>query len=314
MSKQYKDSILTNVGYFGDQDGHFQDVFKSIEEIFAVENVRKRWELISDSKWVDLTGPIYVSFFESENLLLNNMNLDLELTRNNPEFLLYDETALAKYKIEIRNPCLTIRRYKPSAPIVSSIMRGLEKSKGKFSFRNVDMKAINFAKDLSRITIPNITTGQIPSRIIFGFVEAQGFHGSYTKNPFYFQNFDIKNVKLCVNSEQYPSIPIEYDFTKSLVGQGYEYFIEQLGLHPGKTNGITKYDYINGYTIWVHDLTTDLSASEDHFSMIQNGDMFAEINFNTALKQEITCIIYMEYEKLIEVDQYRNIKSDEQLF
>jgi hypothetical protein len=314
MSKQYKDSVLTGVGYFGDQDGHFQDVFKKMPQILAVENVRKRWELISNSKWIDLTGPINVPFFDSENFLLNNINVDLELIRSSPEFLLYDETDGVKYKIEIRNPVLTVRRYKPSAPIVASITRGLEKSKAKFSYRNVDMKAINFAKDLTRINIPNITTGQIPSRIIFAFVESQGYNGSYKKNPFFFQNFGIKNVRLFVNSEQYPSVQMEYDFTNNLVGQGYDFFVEQLGLHPGKTNGITKFDYTNGYSIWVYDLTSDLSASQEHFSMIQTGNLFAEINFNTAPKVEITCIIYSEYEKLIEVDEYRNIRTDDQLF
>jgi hypothetical protein len=56
-----------------------------------------------------------------------------------------------------------------------------------------------------------------------------------------------------------------------------------------------------------------MSASEDHFSMIQNGDIFAEFNFAMPLDREVTCIMYTEFEKLIEIDEYRNIRTDEQI-
>ncbi len=306
---------MTNVAFYGDQVTDFEGVFPTVDEIKKVPNALKRWELIMESKWADLTGPIYIPFFDSENLLLNNMNLDIELVRNTPEFILYDQKAGDKtYKIEIRNPNLTIRRYKPSAPFLSSIVRNLEKSKCKYSFRNIDMKATNFNKNLTRITIPNITTGQIPSRIIFAFVDALGFKGMYSKNPYYFQHFNLKEVSLYVNSERYPGVPIIYSFGSGLTSQGYDFYLEQLGLHQSKTNGISSADYNNGYTIFVFDLTSDLSASQDHFSMIQTGDIFAEFNFEKALEKEITCIIYTEYEKLLEIDQFRNINSGEQIF
>jgi hypothetical protein len=277
--------------------------------------VLKRYELISDSKWADLSGPINVSLFESENLLLNNISVDLELIRSTPEFIMYNEVlpTLKSYIIQIKNPTLTVRRYKPAGPFLGSLVRSLEKSKVKYPFRNVDMKAINFSKDLTRITIPNVTSGQIPSRIIFGFVNSIGFRGSYQKNPYFFQHFELKEINLYVNSDKYPSIPIEYDFNSRRIAQGYDFFLEQMGIYQSKTNGITKKDYGSGYTIFAFDLTNDLSASEDHFSLIQNGDIYAEFNFGRALQQEVTCIIYTEFEKLIEIDEFRNIRTDEQI-
>jgi hypothetical protein len=176
------------------------------------------------------------------------------------------------------------------------------------------MKATNFSSSLTRISIPNITTGQIPSRIIFALVDSKAFKGDYEKNPYNFQHFNLREINLYVNSEKHPNIPIVYNFSGELYAQGYEYFVEQLGIYQSKTNGISKYDYGNGYTVFVFDLTNDLSASEDHFSMIQTGDIYAEFNFSSALTSEITCIIYTEFEKLIEVDEYRNVKTDEQNF
>ena len=305
---------MTNVGFFGDKADYFESVFSTVDEIKEAPNVEKRWSLIAKSKWCDLTGPIYIPFFDSENLLLNNMNLDIELVRNTPEFILYDETKDASYKIEIRNPTLTVRRYKPAAPFLNSLIRNLEKSKCKYAFRNIDMKATNFSKDLTRLTIPNITTGQIPSRIIFAFVDSEGFKGNYKRNPFFFQHFDLKEVNLYVNSEKYPGIPIIYDFNKQITSPGYEFYMEQLGIHQSKTNGISKTDFENGYTIFVFDLTSDLSASQDHFSMIQTGDIFAEFNFDKPLQKEITCVVYTEFEKLLEIDQFRNVNSSEQIF
>ncbi len=243
------------------------------------------------------------------------MNIDLELVRNDQKFILYDQAAGTEtYQIEIRNPSLTVRRFKPSPPFLKSVVRNLDKNKCRYSFRNVDMKATNFAKDLTRISIPNVTSGQIPSRIIFAFVESSGFQGSLIKNPYFFRHFDLKEVNLYVNSEKYPGVPIIYDFDHAITSPGYDFYLEQLGLHQSKTNGITKHDYENGYTAFVFDLTSDLSASQDHFSLIQTGDIFAEFNFEKKLPVEVTCIIYTEYEKLFEIDKDRNINSGEQIF
>jgi hypothetical protein len=273
--------------------------------------------MVTQSRWCDVSGPLYISFFESENLLLNNVHVDLELVRTSPEFVMYNENitlvSTVKYKIEIRNPTLTVRRYKPAAPFLGSLVRSLEKSKVKYSYRNVDMKAINFSSQLTRIAIPNVTTGQIPSRIIFAFVDSLAFKGSYLKNPYFFRHFNLKELNLYVNSDKYPSVPIPYDFSATNIAQGYDFFVEQMGIYQSKTNGITKKDYGHGYTAFAFDLTTDMSASEDHFSMIQNGDIFAEFNFSLPLPHEVTCIIYSEYEKLIEIDEYRNIRTDDQL-
>jgi hypothetical protein len=305
---------LTNSGFFGDLGGFFQDKFADVTDIEKVKPVKLRYELIQTSQWVDLSGPLHVPFFDSENLLLNNMNMDIELVRSTPQFLLYDQTDAVTYKIEIRNPCLTIRRYKPAPTLLSSISRSIDKSKAKYSYRNVDMKATNFAQGLSRIAIPNITTGQIPSRIIFALVDSKGFRGDYKKNPYFFQHFKLTDINLYVNSEKYPSMPIAYDFEGNIISKGYDFFLEQLGIHHSKTNGISKDDYGSGYTIFVFDLTSDMSASEDHFSMIQTGDIFAEFNFKEPLSMQITCVVYTEYEKLVEVDEFRNIKTDEQIF
>ena len=243
------------------------------------------------------------------------MNLDIELVRNPAAFILYDlKAGTETYKIEIRNPNLTIRRFKPAAQFLDSVNRSLLKSKCRYSFRNVDMKATNFAKDLTRITLPNVTSGQIPSRIIFAFVDSTAFQGSLIKNPFYFQHFRTKEVNLYVNSEKYPGVPIIYEFNNGIYSPGYDFYLEQLGLHQSKTNGLTKEDYGSGFTIFVFDLTSDLSASQDHFSLIQTGDIFAEFNFEAALTNEVTCIIYTEFEKLLEVDQYRNVNVGEQIF
>jgi hypothetical protein len=310
--------VLTNSGYFEDTIELFEN-FPTVASIAKSPGALHRFELVTESRWSDISGPIYISLFESENLLLNNVTVDIELIRSLPEFVMYNQLIVGppglntKYKIEIKNPTLTVRRYKPAAPFIASLVRSLEKSKVKYSYRNIDMKAINFSKELTRIAIPNVTTGQIPSRIIFGFVDSKSFKGNYQKNPFFFRHYNVKEINLYVNSNKHPSVPIIYDFGAGDVAQGFDFFIEQMGLYQSKTNSISKKTYISGFTFFAFDLTTDLSASEDHFSMIQNGDIFAEFNFANPLDQEVTCIIYTEYEKLIEVDGDRNIRTDDQI-
>ena len=85
---------------------------------------------------------------------------------------------------------------------------------------------------------------------------------------------------------------------------------EQLGLTPERTNGLTVYDYCVGYTTFAFDLTPDASANEKHFSRVDKGNLWCNINFAAPFITEVTLIYYMEFEKMATIDSDRNVQLD----
>lgn len=51
----------------------------------------------------------------------------------------------------------------------------------------------------------NVFLGQIPKLIVVGFVDHEAFTGSYARNPFTFNHYDIEFLCLYVDGQQYSS-------------------------------------------------------------------------------------------------------------
>ena len=79
-------------------------------------------------------------------------------------------------------------------------------------------------------------------------------------------------------------------------------------LFQNEENGITRDEYAKGYTLFVFDLTADLSA-RDHLQPIKNG-FSQEIQFGTALNLAINIVVLGEFQNLIEIDANRNVLCD----
>ena len=74
-------------------------------------------------------------------------------------------------------------------------------------------------------------------------------------------------------------------------------------------NGITRYEYANGHTTYVFDLTADLCIG-DRMHPIRNGNVSLECQFGTALDAAINIVVLGEFQNLIEIDANRNVLCD----
>jgi hypothetical protein len=159
--------------------------------------------------------------------------------------------------------------------------------------------------------VTNLVTGPIPSLMIFVFVSSAAYNGNIKHNPYNFENLEVTELVLRINSEIVPTIPIKYDFPKYNVSRGFNYVNEQLGLGKAKTNGLSVDDYCKGFTYFAFDLTPDSSANEKHFSSLKNGTVWCTVNFGKKLENETTLLYYMQFEKLATIDKDRNLKLED---
>ena len=64
------------------------------------------------------------------------------------------------------------------------------------------------------------------------------------------------------------------------------------------------------YFMLLFDLTADLAASEGHTSPVESGNICIELSFKEALKEAITCLLYLEYDNSVRVDSSRTVTTD----
>lgn len=74
-------------------------------------------------------------------------------------------------------------------------------------------------------------------------------------------------------------------------------------------NDISREDFGNGYSIYVFDLTPDLTENQS-FNLARSGSVRLGMKFGTALEKTITVVAYAEFENIIEIDRSRNVVFD----
>ena len=300
-----KNSHLTSVLWCSDTPGHMEGVGPENEGL----TTRRSW--MGKNKCVDLIGRLHCDIFNQEKLLINGVEVRLKLVRSRPHFSIMDPTGV--YSPKITEATLYIRRVKVNPSILLSHEESLRKQTAKYPLNRVEVKAISLHAGVHSESIDNFVLGTLPKRIIICFVKNKSFNGDKALNPFNFQHFNINYLSLYIDGMQIPSKPLQLDFgeRKQYIEAFYSLFLGT-GLHNlNQGNGISREAYNNGYTIFCFDLTPDLSASEGtHFNLVKNGSVRVDVRFEKPLEETVNCLLYLEYDSILEIDSSRQIITD----
>lgn len=117
---------------------------------------------------------------------------------------------------------------------------------------------------------------------------------------------------LYIDGHQIPSKALQPSFESNIYTLAYHTLFSGTGMHfLNEGNGISREQYAKGYCLLAFDLTPDLSAnSANHWNLIRHGSVRLEVRFETALTQTINCVVYAEFDNVIEIDKNRNISVD----
>jgi hypothetical protein len=183
-------------------------------------------------------------------------------------------------------------------------LKMLETDTAKYPLKHVVVSPHNVPFNAQSARITDIVKGDLPNRIIVGFVETKAFDGNYTSNPFNFKHFNISSIKLKLGSWSIPYTEgLKMDYENNRYTDGYDSLYKCLGYIP---NFIDYFDYKGGFTLYAFDLTPDLCSGE-HFNIPRDGTMDIEITFSEVPKdQSVTAIVYSEFDKVLEINRQRN--------
>ena len=302
--KPAKNSHMTMRMWYRDTAGRLDD-FTGTDN--SGLNVRR--QLTQNSRPVELLGPLHADFFNQDRFLLNNVELRVKLSRSRDAFVLM--STYQNEKVQVLDATLWVRKVRLSPSVLLAHTEALEKAPAKYPFTRTDIKNFTIPAGLQDKSIANLHLGQIPKRIIIGFVSNQAYNGSYRSNPFNFQHFDLNYLSLYVDSQQIPAQPLTPDFQRNAYVEAYNTLFSGSGIHwKDEGNDISYTDYGRGYTLFVFDLSPDLSAHEQHWNLQKQGIVRLDLRFRVPLPAAINCIVYSEFNNLIEIDKNRHVVVD----
>lgn len=267
--------------------------------------------LMGTTKSIDLIGYLHCDVFKQEKLLLNGIEVRIRLVKSRDNFAIMSNADGAFARIEEAN--LLVRRVKISPSVLLSHEKALSKTTAKYPLTRVEVKTLTIHSGVHGETLDNVILGQLPKRLIIGFVSNKAFNGDRSMNPFNFTHCNINFLCLYVDGVQIPSKPLQPDFTKNKqYVEAYHTLFTGTGVHYlDSGNEISRDDYPNGYCLFAFDLSPDLAAScTDHWSLVRHGSIRVDVRFEKPLIATINCLVYAEYDNILEVDASRQVLVD----
>jgi len=305
-SNALKNQFATGM-YFEDNNDlneHSTGVSDSTE-LDINNGARIRFEKTKYSKSFEMLGKIHSDIFAQNKHLINGVELRLKFTRQDARFALMAKDSGQDYNIIIERAILFVKQDKILPSIREAHIKELEKTNLKIPTRRVELKYFTRSPNVNDLSETEICKGQLPRRIILGFVESKAFNGSLHDNPFNFQHFKIRNIQLRVNGQTKPLEMIDMNFEEDQHLLGYLTMLQATGTLFRNTGLSFDPDiYKNGYTLFGF----DLSATEsDTMGLINQGKISVDVQLAAVHNSAITMIAYLEYDSVIELDRFKNV-------
>ncbi len=264
------------------------------------------------SNTVELMAPLHMDLFFQEKFLLNQMDLRLELHRQDENFALMCFAAgHEQYKLTVEDIRWWVRKVDLSKPISLAIESTLLRNTAKYPVRRVQIKVIQIAGGRRDTPINSVFNGQIPRRLIIGVVDNDSFHGSFAKSPFNFKHFDASSIYVTAGGINYPSIPIQMNFQTNMFAEPYVLLYETLGYgDKDRSCWISPKEYKMGHCLYCFDLTQD-SADGSHWQLLKEGCTSIHLTFRANIPAAgAKLICFSESDSIITIDRYRNVYCD----
>jgi hypothetical protein len=108
------------------------------------------------------------------------------------------------YKIKIKDLALFVRNVQLSPAVRMGHVKAFEKTSCKYPIRRVEVKVDTVPRGNMNYVQDNMFLGQLPKRLVIGYVDSDALNGIIMKIPFDFKHYKINFVALNVGGRQIP--------------------------------------------------------------------------------------------------------------
>ena len=273
----------------------------------ANEGFQSRGKVVVGSATFEVMAPLHCDLFLSDRLLLSNTQLSLEIHRNSDAFVLTSFTG-ADFKLEILDVEWYVKKIQLAPSIHMAIEATLQKQPAKYPIRRITMTKTHISAGRNSVPTNTIIEGQLPLRVIIGFVDSDAFYGSFGKSPFTFHNNKLSEISIQAGGVTFPRTPIKCDFDHSLFSRAYLQLLDVLNMSHD-TNGITPLRFRHSACFFAFDLTPD-EVDDNQWELVREGSVSVNCRFDNAINEGLEMLVLAEFSNLAMLDRNRNVYFD----
>jgi len=177
-----------------------------------------------------------------------------------------------------------------------------------------EIRTYSHPNDNRHFECSNPFHNKLPNRLVVVMLKQAAFNGTITESPFNFGKFNLASIKQLVRGEAYPYETLELQHDGDSKDQrGYYRFLQASGaLCRGKGNMVRKVDWGNGKrcNMFVFDNTANGCLHSPVLNPKQEGELRLVIDFGGNPGENLTILLYGEFENLLEINENRVVIYD----
>ena len=169
------------------------------------------------------------------------------------------------------------------------------------------MKSFAIPAGQYSVSLGDIYSGVVPSKVLVGMVLAESLSGDQTKNPYNFQNFNLSSAGMYINDQAVLQLPHSLDFSEGVYTSAYLSMFTAQNLDKNDCGlNVSLLDYEQGYCLLSFDTKPDVEQDEQ--SEPAYGNVRLELRFKMPLEKAINVILYSGVDTVLRIDQARAVK------
>ena len=171
----------------------------------------KRKMFTEEGKVVEMIGHLHSDVFNQQKCLINGVEMRVRLVKSKDPFCILDYGTTSA-KIHLNEVNLRVFRVKISPNILIAHHKALSRGTAKYPFTRTEIKSFTLHTGVTGETLDNVIMGELPKRIILGFVSNKAYNGDFKLNPFNFAHHYLTHLCLYVDGQQVPSRAIQPEY------------------------------------------------------------------------------------------------------
>lgn len=303
--KQVSDEELQCAMFYKDTGGYVSSLSIATG---GNEGHKKRYELMKESRSVEVQAKLDADVFKTTNYLINGVTLDITLFPTSSDFrLLTGNNKMKDYVLEIQDISLIVKQIVPAAQVLvahQQILRS-DLSRAKYFYLKEDIRKFTLARGIGTFFVEDGYNGKIPSTLAIAFVAGDSLTGRIDANPYNFSTYDLTSINVSLSGCPTPRGPLTFDFGSGKYLQSYADLYADKSKRPTHSQRITLEEFPNGYSLFVVHLNPQ--NRDTYYPTSRDGSVRIELRFGTQLPHSVVMITRVKYPCHYELDYQRNV-------
>ena len=303
-----KDSQLTSQLFIKDESGYLDD-----NDVHGGQNLAlyERSKYFAESKSVDLEGPLMVDICKMDRYILNQVAIGLRLNRTKGDFCLMTNELGPDFQIFIDDIMFKVCKLQVNPAVIYGHAEVMKTMPALYPYTRTEVKMMAIPSGQVNFTWDNMFQGVRPNKVVIGFVDTDGVAGSYFKNPFNFQHFNLNRI--CVYVDNVPvggnALRLNFDAAAGVTTTpAFTNMFEVMGKWGYDSgNQLNRKDISEGCALYCFEIEPQFESENNYMTLLKQGNIRVEAQFSKALPIATTCIVYATFPAMFSITGARDV-------